>query len=300
LICGGLAGYGLDAGMKKTIVYILSTDYAGSHYVSLVLGSNSRTMHLGEAKRLKKPLSKQGVICTACKDKGPCPVMSGIGPHNLLSIYDLIFSRIDPRKEVLIDASKTIEGWATLFLTNTAYVRKYVHLIRDPRALVRRYLLTNSLNRQLARRWELYKQRQTLGRRIPFSTDLAEVSLYFWLAENRQITQFIRANHLDAMLVTYEDFARDTPRELRRLTEWMGVDYEPAQIEYWNAEHHGTQKTRYDWVKEQKVQYIDLRWKEFLTPETQKRIAGDPLVNSYLAEQGLQLTADGLTLHGGD
>jgi ABC-type Fe3+ transport system substrate-binding protein len=80
----------------------------------------------------------------------------------------------------------------------------------------------------------------------------------------------------------------------------MGVDYEPAQIEYWNAEHHGTQKTRYDWVKEQKVQYIDLRWKEFLTPETQKRIAGDPLVNSYLAEQGLQLTADGLTLHGGD
>ena len=286
------------AGMKKTIVYILSTDYAGSHYVSLVLGSNSRTMHLGEVKRLKKPLGKQGVICTACRDKAPCPVMSGIGPDNLPSIYDIIFSRIDPRKEALIDASKTIHGWADLFLANETYQRKYVHLIRDPRALVRRYLLTNSLNRQLERRWELFKRRQAFGLRVPFSPDAGEVAMYFWLAENQQITEFIRANHLEAALVTYEDFARDTPRELRRIMGWMGLEYEPAQLEYWNVEHHGTQKSRYNWVKEQKTQYFDLRWKEFLPPDTQARIAQNPLIGRYLSEQGLQLAEDGLTRYG--
>src|SRR2546428_11097791 len=40
-------------GLKRTIIYILSTNYAGSHYLSLLLGSNSRSIHLGEIKRLR-------------------------------------------------------------------------------------------------------------------------------------------------------------------------------------------------------------------------------------------------------
>lgn len=278
-------------------MYILSTDYAGSHWLSLLLGSHSRAMHLGEIKRLKKPLGKQGVICTACRDKGPCPVMSGIGPQQLGSLYDIIFSRIDPEKQVLIDASKTIHGWADLFLKNDTYQRRYVHLIRDPRALVRRYRLTGSINRDIGRRWELFRQRETFGPRFALSTDRNLVCAWYWLAENQGITRFTRENGLDVIMVTYEDLAKDTARELRRVMEWLGLDYEPEQLEYWNVVHHGTQKRAYDWVKEQKTQYFDLRWKEFLSEAAQARITHDPRIVGYLAEQHLRLLGDGLTRH---
>jgi len=283
--------------LKKSVVYILSTDYAGSHWLSLLLGSHSRTMHLGEIKRLKKPLGKQGVICTACQDSGSCPVMSGIGPENLDSLYDIIFSRIDPQKEVLVDVSKTIHGWADLFLGNEAYQRKYIHLIRDPRALVRRYRLTGSINRDIARRREIFRQRRTFGLGMAFSMDRNLVCACYWLAENQGITRFIHENHLDAMSVTYEDLARDTGRELQRLMEWIGLPYEPAQLEYWNVKHHGTQKETYNWVKEQKTRYFDLRWKEFLSEQEQGHIARDPRITRYLVEQQLELLADGLTRH---
>jgi hypothetical protein len=291
---------GLLRSMKKTIVYILATDYAGSHYLSLMLGSHSRAMHLGEVKRLLRPLNKQGTICNACRDKGPCPILSGIGPHNIDSIYGIIFSRVPPRIDVLIDNSKMVRGWTDRFLGNDTYTRKYIHLIRDPRALVRRWMLEKpkwkSLQRQLRRRFQLIGDEPAAALQTLLA-DKIHVLTRIWLLQNRAISGFLAENKLDTCLVTYHDLARQPAAELERVCRWIGLEYEPTQIEYWNFEHHGTQKTLYEWNLERKTAFIDLRWKEFFAPETQQRIISDPPITAYLDSLALHVVEDGLTRH---
>ena len=126
--------------MNRSVVYILSTNYAGSHYLSLLLGSNSQTTHLGEVKRLRfADEADRKRACYLCRDKPDCKLLGGIGPENLADIYPIVFSRVPTRVKVLVDSSKNT-FWARRFLHDGRYARKYVHLIRDPRALVRRYV----------------------------------------------------------------------------------------------------------------------------------------------------------------
>lgn len=123
---------------------------------------------------------------------------------------------------------------------------------------------------------------------------LHDVYMFNWLVRNQAITRFIRDNHLDAYIVTYRDLASETSGELKKLMDWIGLDYEPTQLEYWNFKHHGTQKGDYEWVKKKKTQYIDLRWQTDLPPSTIHRVATHPAILTYLQEQGLAFAADGL------
>ena len=87
----------------------------------------------------------------------------------------------------------------------------------------------------------------------------------------------------------------DQDATLSNICQWMGIDYEPEQKEYWNFEHHGTQKHEYEWVKQQGgAQFFDLRWKEFLTTKQQEKIISNKSVNSLLSELGLRFVDDGL------
>jgi hypothetical protein len=73
-------------------------------------------------------------------------------------------------------------------------------------------------------------------------------------------------------LVTYRDLALDPAMEIRRLMQWIGLEYEPTQLEYWNFEHFGTQKRAYEWVKEKKTKLFDTRWKTELPAALQARV----------------------------
>lgn len=277
--------------VKKRIVYILSTNFAGSHYLSLLLGSNSRACHAGELFQLGRPPQKRKLREVFLKEN---PVFEGIGMDNIEQVYDTIFSRIDPDAKVLVDNSKIVRGWADRFVDDDRYDRLYIHLIRDPRALVRRYLMQRRFKHQLHYRWKLLRSWRQLRPFVEWSPT-PTLWLYRWLLENQRITQFIQAHRLNATLVTYRDLAKETGAEVRRLTEWMGLTYEPGQLEYWNRQHIGTEKRAYEWVKEQKAQYFDLRWKTDLPLELQEQICHDRLVNKYLRELRLSFTDEGLT-----
>lgn len=281
---------------KKTVVFILSTSYSGSHYLSLMLGSHSQAMHLGEIHRVRQGQHlKLEHLCFACRDRDTCPVLGGIRPANAQNAYDVVFSRIDPNVRMLIDNSKLARGWAKQLLHNDAYERRYVHLIRDPRALVRRWMLKRpSWITEVRRRWRMAQAfpQRLLAAAFADSTD---VLTYQWLQLNRRITRFIADHHLDARVLTYHDLAVDPQGELRRLTEWLGLPHEPGQHRYWNFSHHGTQKAEYEWVKDQHTQHIDLRWQAELDPAVQERIARNADVQAYLSDRGLRMGADGLT-----
>jgi len=286
--------------MKKTIVYILATDFAGSHYLSLMLGSHSRVMHLGEVKRLGTRKGSQRIkwICSACQDKGTCPILSGIGPHNVDAIYDIIFSRVDPQIEVLVDNSKLICGWVTRFLNDGKYDMKFIHLVRDPRALVRRWMMEapgiKRGLRQVRRFTRIAGAHPELAWPILRGGKTA-LLMYNWLAQNQRITKFLERHKLDTYRLTYYDLCHDTPGELTRLMKWLGLDYESGQPEYWNFEHHGSQKPSYDWNLEKKTAFFDVRWKTFLTPEAIQQISHAPAIHRYLQEIGIRFVEDGLT-----
>jgi hypothetical protein len=245
-------------------------------------------MHLGEVKHLNRAGVRMRWVCSLCEQKGDCEIMRGIGPDNIDQIYDIIFSRIPAEKTALIDASKQIFGWADRFVGRSDYERKYIHLIRDPRALVRRWALNSNYKRWL-------KRRRYVARRWP-AVALAgnyDVYAHLWLAYNLDISEFLAKHNLPSVLVTYEDLARHTEREVSRLCRFIGLPYEPAQLDYWNFQHHGTQKKDYVGKHERT---FDIRWKQFLTPAEANRIITNPKIIAYLAAQGLASDENGLTL----
>ncbi len=209
-------------------------------------------------------------------------------------MYSTIWENTNHEWPVFIDTSKRVD-WCRRFLNLEGVRTRFVHLIRDPRALVRRWLLSYTKGSQHRHaRWVTMKREP----RHALSVLLASrprMYLYKWLQKNSQISRFLEPRRADSLVVTYQDLALSPEREIRRITEGLGLTFEPGQLEYWTREHHGSQKTTYEWVKKDKVRHFDVRWKEFLSDRFQASIEKDAVLQRYLTSQDLHLTADGLT-----
>jgi hypothetical protein len=288
----------METPTAKSIAYILSTNFAGSHFLSLQLGSHSKGMHIGEVKHLRREhkSSKEGHYCHICDSIENCPLCKGITPDNIDNIYDTIFSNIEGSGvTTLVDTSKKIK-WAERFLDNHTYRKKYIHLIRDPRALVRRWRVSyESPKDRWHVRWKAARQMPKHFCSILTGPDV-RVYLYKWIRQNQEISNFFIQNNLDHLTVTYHDLAKHPERELKRIDNWLELEYEPGQPSYWEFDHHGSQKPTYEWVKKQKTRYFDTRWKDYLSDSEQSLITNDPNVRSYLAGLGIALGEDGLHL----
>jgi hypothetical protein len=154
--------------------------------------------------------------------------------------------------------------------------------------------MRSRFRKKLRERWKIFRQLPELRPSIFFVREHA-VWLYSWLSKNREITRFLAGHRLDHAVVTYRDLARDPATEVRRVMEWAGLTYEPGQLEYWNFNHVGTEKRGYEWVKEQKATFIDLRWQTELPAVAQEAARRDSHTGRYLASLGLRLVDDGLT-----
>jgi hypothetical protein len=279
--------------VERTVAFILSTNYAGSHFASLMLGSHSRAAHVGELRHFLHEDSRKAT-CYRCGSRQACSLFKDLGPRNIDRAYDILFDALPPGRSLIVDNSKE-PWWAARFLERPGFRKKIIHLIRDPRALVRRWDLAYTTPREVRkvrRRWML--REPALALRF-LTAPKRRVYLYKWLAQNRRITELIRKRSLDHVVVTYRDLALDTEAELRRIMTWIGLAFEPSQTDYWTVDHHGTQKVEYEWVKTEKRRFFDTRWKEHLTPDEQESIARDPAVLRYLAGIGVRFTPEGLT-----
>lgn len=278
----------------RTVVHILSTSYSGSHFLSLLLGSHSQARHLGEVHRLRRRNRAQHPFCFACRERPSCPIFRDIPRDRLDQLYEVLFSRMPSEVSTLIDTSKMARGWLEQFLGDTSCTRKYIHLIRDPRALVRRWSRPQpSWQKSLSRRWRVLRAFPRRAPRLAFAP-AHDILAYQWLRQNQRITRLIERHRLDAQVVTYHDLALDPTRELQRLMPWIGLSFEPEQCEYWRFEHHGTQKAEYQWVREGPVRHFDLRWQKDLPPGVQEAVIRTPEVEEYLASQSLKAGPDGL------
>lgn len=277
--------------MKKTITYILSTNYAGSTMLALMLGAHSRIVQVGEAKRLRRNNHKQ-YPCPLCADKKKCSLFDGISPENVTELYDIVFSRIDA--DVIVDHSKK-PFWAKFFLEQAdKYDLKFIHLVRDPRSLVRRWDMKFRGRSKSTQRWKLMRKSFDMMLRTPFCNDI-DLYSYKWLGQNRDISNFISGNSLDACVLTYRDLVMDTEEQLKRVSDYIGVDYEPQQATYWTTLQHGGGKLS-DILQHEGIQ-LDLRWQEYLSDSDKNKIENNTLIKKYLAQQGISMLDNGLTLN---
>jgi hypothetical protein len=278
--------------MNKTVVSIVATNYSGSHYLALLLGSHSRAAHIGEVWHFSKR-RPTAPLCLLCGDTASCPLFRGVDPRRLDELYQRIFANV-PDVEALIDNSKLL-SWARRWLDDDRYQKKYVFMVRDPRALVRRWDRRHaSWRSKVNQRYSTLRRRPWAASEILFGGRKG-VYVHKWLTFNRWIHRFLVRRGLDFEVVTYRDLCRDPAAELERLMPWIGLPFEPAQIDYWNVEHHGKQKQEYRWVAEQQTRHFDLRWQEDLGAAEREWIAGHPQVRAWLDEHGLGIEPDGLT-----
>ena len=274
--------------MKRKLLFILSSNYSGSHFLSLMLGSHSKAEHLGELKNLVK----EDVECQLCADPKQCQLFRAVSSEPKERLYQTLFSRVPEDVSVLVDASKKPK-WFKHFINTEDFDIRLIHLVRDPRALVRRWLMR--FDEQATGRREKYKQirRNPLHAFNLIFSDSLTVSVYKWYSQNREIKTFIENTGLPSKVVTYREIAMEPDVALEKLCEFTGLDYENAQKRYWEFEHHGTEKPQY---REglSNGSGIDIRWKEYLNPEQVSRIESNKAVNKLLAQLNLRYGRYGL------
>jgi len=207
-----------------------------------MLGSNSKTKHVGELRKLCKRQNdlQEGRELVYDGDA----IFEGIGPDTADSVYDIVFSRLDPSIEGIVDASKSHNKWANRFLHDETYDKYYIHLIRDPRAMLRRWKLTAHFRKNLRMKRRLKSYNHEWARQLRFARQNTTLT-YRWIMENRQIDGFLTSNHLNHRLVTYHDAAKNPEEVVGSLMDWLEIPFEPEQLEYWKFHHVGTQKKAY-------------------------------------------------------
>lgn len=256
------------------MLFILSANYSGSTWLALLLGSHSQAFYVGE---LNKMFHDDPMPCRFCEERGQrCPIFHDVAETKAKHIHDLVLSRTG--KNVLIDNSKTV-AWSRKFLAENRFQRKYVHLLRDPRAVA----------------YSLHMRDRAPG--------IAE-----WINKNREIQSFLRENKLASSLMTYNELAEKTDETLADLCEWLGLAFEPSQKAYWNFEHHGPGRNgataaflehyvpsdeRF-YADTKRTPFHDLRWKEKLNEQTRETITQDIQLKTFLQEFGLEFSENGL------
>jgi len=282
-----------------TVAHILSTNYAGPHFLTLQLGAHSRCASIGEFYRFKDYGPKHKLCCLRCKDDDACPFFQGLSQQPIDNLYPTLFDNVRahrPETNTLIDNSKKVR-WIKQFVDRDDIPQKYIHLIRDPRALMRRWMMRYTTRMsQLEVRWVNVRRTPARWFHILFRRQ-AEVYLWKWLERNRSITRFIQKNHVDAKIVTYHDLVTDHHATVGGLMEWLGHAYEPIQETYWDRDHHGSIKLPDPKYRVTGNIFYDQRWKEFLTPADQQLAYEFAPIHDYLRTLGITYLEEGGLTH---
>jgi len=258
--------------------------------LNLMLGAHSRVLQIGEAKRLRRNNHKQEA-CVLCNTGKPCSLFEGITPDNVNTLYDTLFER-NPDIDVIVDNSKRTD-WSSRFLSQRdRYDIKFIHLLRDPRALIRRWYLSFGDKPKPVQRWKLMRKSADMLLRAPFC-NTTQLYAYKWLCQNRIISKYLSNNQLTSYVLTYHDLVTDLQQQLTSLSDFIGIDFEPQQLEYWNTQQHASGKTS-ELLHKEGIS-LDTRWQEYLTGEMLQLIENEELIKNYLQDIKLQMQGNGLT-----
>lgn len=199
----------------------------------MCLGSHSRITSLGEIEKLGRNYSS-GVLCSCGESLRDCVFWANVGEklrRDSVSLEDIelnpsetgSFERINTLllnavsavagKTILIDSSKSVPRLKQYLECGDIDI-KVIYLIRHPLGLAGSY----------------HKRGGRNGLR----------KVLQWTQHDKRVRHLLREKSTSSEHVTvrYEDFSSDPEGNLRRLTEWIGVPFESAQLKYYETVHH--------------------------------------------------------------
>lgn len=192
-------------------VFILSAKHSGSTWLNLVLGSHSWAANVGEFWR---PFSIPGhTACRLCEARGleHCEILgdvSGVPKQAAIRHAAEKFG-----VNTIIDSSKRFD-WVQTFQDQPDHEIFVIHLIRHPCGY-----LASRLRRD--------------------KNETPEGAFEEWVNANREIHDFASRFGKNAICISYEDLALKTEASFEKLTAFLGEQFEPSALRYWEFAHHG-------------------------------------------------------------
>jgi hypothetical protein len=161
------------------------------------------------------------------------------GARNTLALYETALAVSG--RQVTVDASKMPRKAAHLYVARPEQVR-IIHLTRDGRGVAasrKKYMPVE----HAAERWAHYHK-------------LSDKLLHRWVpAEHRR-------------RLSYEEFVTDPEKNLRSISDWLGIDYSPQYLVFDNAiKSHAAGGNPARFELEGGIRGVDERWREELTAD---------------------------------
>ena len=228
--------------MLEKVCFICGAGHSGSTLLGLVLGSHTDCFYAGEARKSQfvgnpqKALRKR--TCKLCGED--CPVWTGFNDgieDRTAGLYQRIARKA--QRGVVIDSTKNVD-WLRDRMADLATDGIPVYLLylqRDGRAVI------NSRLRKYSEKSpaELIEQ---------------------WQSQVERTNELYDAFSGSKMSLHYEDFARNPEATTRNLTEFLGLDFQPAMMRFDEFEHHpigGNNGTQFQVARAQQLQVVSIR-----------------------------------------
>lgn len=270
---------------EPRVIFVMSTNYAGSTVLGLVAGSHSEGAFLGEPFGIvrKKPDGsyRNHRFCSVCDDEegSKCPVWNQAliedVRRNPDDVYDLTLARLSSQRapRFLVDASKDMKWMEEARARRLRLTPSIVHITKSVESYAASVLLRQ--------RGKWYKYFELVGQQ--------------WAHSNRDIRNYAVRHSLPYLHVRYEDFALDFDRVLAALGVFAGFEPQREQREFWAHEHHyvkgnpGTAShfkaeraeketgiNREIYKKNHRTIFLDEKWKTLISPAQINRLYALP------------------------
>jgi len=278
------------------VVILLGTNYCGSHLLSHLLSAHSQCFGVGEIHRYEQ-LADGAPTAPVVSEYKASPLFAGLDDLPVTAWHKTVIARYAQHSgianPVLIDNSKKVR-WVKRLADAEDLQIHLVHLIRDPRALVLRWLNTyDSDKRRRRQRMRVAKRMPARAARI-LTGDWTTVFIYKWLRENRQIRNFIASQTYPHALVTYHDMVFDTQGMLAQLMPQLGLSYEAGQLRFGEGNTLGTTKAAHAQAVKKSEIRPDIKWHTQLDAGAAAAVVANRDVKNFLAGLGLQCGEKGL------
>ncbi len=259
---------------NQKVCFISGARHSGSTLLGLILGSHSDCFYAGEVGKTSffddtdAPLRQR--VCKLCGTE-PCPIWTQIDPRleaDGLDLYEQLSRR--SQQPIVIDSTKKTD-WLQrrIQLIQTTEAQPFLIFIqRDGRAVV------NSRLRK-------FPDREARDVMLEWKTRIETTQALYDQFSGQKIK------------IHYEDLATQPETIVRTLCHFLGIDFQPAMLSYYNHDHHllggndGTQSLvlkaqqeksdhtvvelsdrRRDYYDEHPLGiHLDMRWQQELDPK---------------------------------
>jgi hypothetical protein len=193
---------------KITLAIIASPGHSGQTWLSMLIGTHSQSLTLGEIDAIDG-VTHLDTVCMLCGEH--CDFWEAFNrvwvPENNIFLQLAEFSG-----KHILSISK-IEKYRKYIMHDKVLI-KAIRLLRDGRAVTASYL-----------------------RKYPLRT--YESIVKEWVASSQENDNWVAGVPPEnRMVLRYEDLVADTATWMRKICAFLGVDFEGDMVEYWKVKHH--------------------------------------------------------------